>query len=200
MARYGQGYSRAVSWAKIVLPMAAIAILSSLFLFSKSYDPSQNVLLGNKDVAEFAATERITAPRFAGMTPGGVTIQIAAREGKPRAEGGPAFDAVDLNAHIEAPDGTVIDLKAKSGAVDSLAQQAELSNGITIASSHGFVAETFGMTFALDRLHILSQGAVTAKGPLGNLNAGGMEYGSATDQGDTSLLVFNGGVKLVYTP
>jgi lipopolysaccharide export system protein LptC len=98
VARSLSTHSRIVAWTKIVLPLAALAILSSLFLFSKTNDPGKGVRLFDGDLAEFASKERITGPRFAGMTPSGVAIQISAREASPRSTGGPAFDAFDLNA------------------------------------------------------------------------------------------------------
>lgn len=200
MRRRGPEYSRIVGFAKVVLPIAAIAVLSSLFLFSKSYDPSQNVLLGNSTLEDYAANERITAPRFAGMTPSGVTIQLSARQGQPRKTGGPAFDAENLNAHIEAPDGTNIDMQSAVGSVDGLAQISELAGGVVLITSHGFIAETEGLTFALNRLDIRSHGQISAEGPLGAIKAGEMHITENPDVPCDVVLVFNGGVKLIYTP
>ncbi|MBZ0130342.1 MAG: hypothetical protein K8F59_14645 [Rhodobacteraceae bacterium] len=197
-------YSRFVAAAKIALPLMALAILSSLFLFSKSRDPAAGVQLLDSDLMDYAQKERITAPRFAGLTPSGVAIQIAAREASPRPTGGPSFDAFDLLARVEAPDGGVINVTAATGSIDSLAMMSELSGGIVLDTSYGFVAETHGMTFALDRLDIRSQGRITARGPLGQLEAGEMHvYLRDTGDDDTTagyVLDFKRGVKLVYKP
>lgn len=197
-------YSRFVAAAKIALPLMALAILSSLFLFSKSKDLTGGVRLQGNELMEFARKERITAPRFAGLTPSGVAIQLAAREASPRASGGPAFDANDLTARVEAPDGGVINVTAATGSIDSLAAMAELSGGIVLDTSYGFVAETFGLTFALDRLDIRSQGQITGRGPLGLLTAGEMHvYLRESGDDDATagyVLDFKSGVKLVYNP
>ncbi len=203
-ARNTNYHSRLVAWTKIILPLVALAILSSLFLFSKTNDPGKGVRLFDGDLTEFASKERITGPRFAGMTPAGVAIQISALEASPRETGGPAFDALELNAKIEMPDGQVVDVVAKRGSIDSLANTAQMTGGITLETSGGYVAKTFGLTFALDKLDIQSQGEITADGPLGSVRAGGMTLKTSTPQGPDELpgydLVFKNGIKLIYKP
>ncbi|MFT5160558.1 MAG: lipopolysaccharide export system protein LptC [Paracoccaceae bacterium] len=204
VARSLSTHSRIVAWTKIVLPLAALAILSSLFLFSKTNDPGKGVRLFDGDLAEFASKERITGPRFAGMTPSGVAIQISAREASPRSTGGPAFDAFDLNARIELLDRSFVDVVAQQGSIDSLNQLAELTGGITLITSDGYVAKTFGLSISLDKLDISSQGEITAIGPIGDVSAGSMQL-QLSDQYDTSEqqgydLVFKNGIKLIYRP
>jgi len=191
-------------WSKIILPLLALAILSSLFLFSKSYDPGDGIRLLQRNLAEFALKERITSPEFAGMTPDGVAIQISAKEASPRITGGPAFDATDLTARIEMPDGAIIDVIASIGSIDSLAKTAELSGGINLKSSLGMTAQTEGLFFKLDKLDIQSQGEVTAQGALGTIHAGELhltlEEPENPEDEPGYVLSFKNGVKLVYTP
>jgi lipopolysaccharide export system protein LptC len=203
-ARSLNTHTRFVAWAKIILPLAAMAILSSLFLFSKTNDPGKGVRLFDGDLAEFASKERITGPRFAGMTPSGVAIQISAQEASPRNTGGPAFDAFDLQARIELPDLSFVDVVAKQGSIDSLNQMAELTGGITLTTSYGYVAKTFGLSFALGKLDIASQGEISAVGPLGAVRAGSMRLQLADPKDTGELqgydLVFKNGIKLIYKP
>lgn len=202
MALFGDNaHIRLVAWARIVLPLASIAILSSLFLFSKSHDPMRGVRMFEGDLAAFAERERITAPRFAGMTPNGIAIQLSAREAGPRPGQGPVFDALDIEARIDLPDGASIDVIARRGTIDALEQEAELTEDITLETSRGFFARTFGLSFALDRLDIRSQGEITGRGPLGELRAGGMRlFDETTGAPSGYSLVFIDGVKLVYRP
>lgn len=197
-------HSRLVAWTKIIFPLAALAILSSLFLFSKSNDPTKGVRLFDGDLGEFAAKERITRPRFAGMTPSGVTIQVSAKQASPRNSGGPSFDATDLLAHVVTLDGVVVDIIAPTGSIDSITAMAELTGGIVLETSGGYIAQTHGLTFALDRLDIRSQGEITANGPLGFVQAGSMVLQLAatedTDQSAGIDLVFKNGIKLIYKP
>jgi lipopolysaccharide export system protein LptC len=197
-------HSRLVAWTKIILPLAALSILSSLFLFSKSNDPGKGVRLFDGDLAEFASKERITSPRFAGMTASGVAIQISANEASPRSTGGPAFDATDLKANIEMPDGSFVNVVAARGSIDSLNMMSELTGGITLETSDGYVAKTFGLEFALGKLDIKSQGEITATGPIGTVSAGQMELRLSApvtkDMPASYDLVFKNGIKLIYTP
>jgi len=202
MALFGDSaHTRLVAWARIVLPLASIAILSSLFLFSKSHDPMRGVRMFEGDLAAFAERERITAPRFAGMTTEGIAIQLSAREAGPRPGQGPVFDALEIEARVDLPDGNSIDVIANRGTIDALEQMAELTEEITLETSRGFTARTFGLSFALDRLDIRSQGAISGSGPLGELSAGAMRLFRDTGAESSGyLLVFKGGVKLVYRP
>ncbi len=197
-------YSRFVILAKITLPLVALATLSSLFLFSKTNDSGSTIRLTDADLAEFASAERITGPRFAGMTPGGVAIQLSAKEASPRIDGSPAFDATDLRALVELPDGETINVVATRGTVDSGTMSAMLTDRITLKTSYGYTADTQGLEFALDKVDIKSQGAISATGPLGTITAGNLFLG-LEDKDDTStqpglVLVFKNTVKLVYTP
>lgn len=197
-------YSRFVGFAKIVLPLAALAILSSLFLFSKTNDPGKGLRLFDGDLSEFASKERITAPRFAGMTPSGVTIQISAEEASPRGTGGPAFDATDLFARIEMPDGNVVEVIAPLGSIDGLTDMSELTGGIILKTTGGYYAKTHGLTFALNALDIASQGEISATTPIGDMQAGQMTLSLAKpthdDEEPSYDLVFKNGVKLIYKP
>ncbi len=197
-------YSRFVSLAKIILPLIGLAILSSLFLFSKSNEPGSGIRLSDADLSEFASKERITGPRFAGMTPSGIAIQLSADQASPATDGGHAFNASDLRAKVEMPDGATIDIQANRGEVNSLTKQAQLTDGITLKTSLGYVATAHGLTFALDKLDIQSQGELTAVGPLGEISAGNLHVTAQTTKGLENptgyLLVFQNGVKLIYKP
>ncbi len=203
-ARNLSTHSRLVAWSKIILPLAALAILSSLFLFAKSKDPERGLRLFNGDLAKFASKERITGPRFAGMTPSGVAIRISASEASPRGVGELIFDATDLKANIEMPDGSFVDVVAVRGLIDSTNMMSELTGGITLETSGGYVAKTFGLTFSLDRLDIQSQGGISATGPIGKVSAGSMvlRLADPVNKGDPASydLVFKNGIKLIYTP
>jgi len=193
-------YSRFVVWAKIILPLLGLAILSSLFLFSKSREVGKVVRLFDGTLTDFASKEQITGPRFSGMTPSGAAIEISAKRANPRA-GGAAFDAIGLNARIETPEGTNVTVKATSGSIDSLSRIARLAGGITLTTSGGYVANTRAMQFALDKVDIVSNGKITATGPLGKITAGRMHlWYDSTNPARGYVLVFNNRVKLVYNP
>jgi lipopolysaccharide export system protein LptC len=197
-------YARVMGWTKIVLPLAALAILSSLFLFSKSHAPVEGIPTFTGDLDEFVSKERITGPKFSGMTASGISLQISAAEASPQEIGGSAFGATDLIALVETPAGGRIDVRATLGVINSTTMTAELTEGIVLVTSSGYRATTHGLTFAMDRLDIRSQGAIVATGPLGEIQAGGMQILGAetTDSGEVAgfSMMFKNGTKLIYRP
>ena len=61
-------HSRMVAWLKVILPMAALALLSTLFLFSRNIDPTTTIPFTTIPLEERARDERVSRPEFAGAT------------------------------------------------------------------------------------------------------------------------------------
>ncbi len=197
-------HSRFVAWAKIILPLIGLTILSGLFLFSDTGSPGLPLGISKAELKDFASKQRITNPRFAGMTPSGIAIQLSAAEASPDNRDGTAYTANDIHAKIETADGSTVSISALRGTVNSISRIAQLTDEISLTTSDGYVAKTFGLSFSLDQLDIKSQGEITAKGPLGLIKAGGLHIMSETSDkaGDSGgyVLLFTDGVKLIYTP
>jgi lipopolysaccharide export system protein LptC len=64
----------------------------------------------------------------------------------------------------------------------------------------GYLLETDGLTAQLNRTHVESASSVVVSAPMGDIRAD--SFVLKQDEADPSsyLLVFNGGVKLVYQP
>jgi lipopolysaccharide export system protein LptC len=62
MAAAIDGYSRLVAWLKIILPLIALGILATLFLVSRTIDPSQTIPYADVDVQDLARNQRVGAP------------------------------------------------------------------------------------------------------------------------------------------
>jgi lipopolysaccharide export system protein LptC len=197
-------YSRFVAWAKIILPLIGLGILSALFLFSDTGEPNLPIGMTKAELKDFASKQRITNPRFAGMTTAGVAIQLSAAEASPDNRDATAYTANDLHAKIETSDGATVVIVAQRGTIDSISQIAQLTDNISLTTSDGYVAKTPGLSFSLDRLDVESQGKITAKGPLGLIEAGRLHItaDSVNEQGNSTgyVLLFKDGVKLIYTP
>ncbi|MEO1705162.1 MAG: hypothetical protein AAFR50_07490, partial [Pseudomonadota bacterium] len=74
MAARRDGYSTAVGALKVVLPLAALGLLSTLFIFSGEVDPSQSIPYAELNVEQLAEEQRVTAPYLAGVTPDGAAV------------------------------------------------------------------------------------------------------------------------------
>ncbi len=192
-------HSRVVFWLKIILPLLALAILSTLFLFSRRIDTDQALPYAEVDVEELARDQRLTAPEYSGVTVDGAALLIHAKTARPGKDTS-AATADDLIATYEAPDGLRIDLTAAKGRIDEAAGRMTLAGNVEIVTSTGYRMTTPGLDSALDRTELLSEGAVRAEAPYGTIDAGNMEIRHEDAEVPGYVLVFNKGVKLIYQP
>ncbi|HHI71099.1 MAG TPA: hypothetical protein ENJ91_08860 [Rhodobacteraceae bacterium] len=200
MTTYDNSYSRFIAWTKVILPIIALGILSTLFLFSKNVDPTLSIPYAKVDVEGLAREQRVGAPNYAGVTSDGSAISITAQSAHPNKGDSGKVSALDLSAIIEDTDGARIEITSGKGFIDSRAQIATLSDHVHIKTSTGYVVDTNGLIASLDKTEMVTDGRVTANGPLGSLNAGQMELRSSEENDGSHLLVFKGGVKLIYDP
>lgn len=204
MRRRDNPYSRFVAWAKIVLPLAALALLSTVFLLARNIDPTQAIPFAEIDVEELAREQRISAPNYAGVTEDGAAISVTASTARPDPDSPDRVDATDLEAELITATGARYQLSSQRGEIDSGADMAYLQGGVVVTTSSGYRITSDAMSTSLSRTLLESEGPVQADGPAGRLDAGSMSLAPLPDaEGDDSanhLLVFNKGVKLVYTP
>lgn len=194
MSVFDNGYSRFVAWVKIVLPLAALVLLSTMFLLSRSYDTPATIPFADIDVNELASEPRIKSPNYTGMTRDGSSISVAAETAKPDPENRDLIIAAALRAELETASGALYNLVAATGHIDSGRSVALLEGGVVVTTSSGYEITTQAMTTSLSHTELETEGDVHAIGPAGTLDAGKMILTP------DNLLVFKGGVKLVYTP
>lgn len=192
-------HSRLVFWLKILLPLTALVLLSTLFLLSRTIRPEDAIPYAEVDVADRIRTPRLTAPDFAGMTEDGAALSLKAAEVTLGTEGNAAPDAISkLAGLIETPDGSRTDITALEARLDPEARHMILGGGVILTNSTGYRVETEGLRVALDRTSLDSLGPVTATGPAGTFTAGSLHLGLAT--ATTYEMVFKDGVQMVYLP
>lgn len=200
MAPAGGAYSRFVQTAKIILPLGALALFATLFLIAKTVDPDAAIPYSDVDVEEVAREARIGAPEFAGVTTDGTIISLSADMARPDQDQPGRIMAKGVDARFAIPDGSHIDAMAGGAAVDSVTKEVRLSGGIKIATSTGYRISASGLTAALGLTNIASEGPVTAEGPPGRIEAGQVTMSQSEGDPSAYVLVFNGGVKLIYQP
>lgn len=196
-------HSRVVGWLKVALPLVALVILSTLFLLADRIDPDAALPYATVDVAERARAPRMTAPSYAGTTADGAALTLTATEARPASADTKAV-AQGLALRMDTPDGGRTDLTAASAVIDDASRQVLLSGGVEIVTSTGYRIVTDALTAQLDRSGLESAGPVQATGPAGTIVADKLTLGQDNQTvGQTPggyLLVFKGGVELVYTP
>ncbi|MCL3881443.1 hypothetical protein [Marivita sp. GX14005] len=189
-------YSRFIAWLKILLPLGALVLLSTVFLYSRGPDPVTTVPLLS-DGTDPTDREQVGRPFYAGTTEAGHALTLAAR----RARGGNGEEGViadDLRAVVKIGDGNRIVLDAASGQLEG-EEAVNLSGGVTLESSSGYTVRTEVLNAALDRIEIESGAPVDADGPGLTLSAGKLRVQPAGETDEIELL-FTDGVKLVYVP
>ena len=67
-------HSKLVVWAKVTLPLLALGLLATLFLFSRKIDPTDAIPYADVDVEERAREPRLTMPTYAGVTSDGSAL------------------------------------------------------------------------------------------------------------------------------
>lgn len=192
-------HSRMVGWLKVGLPLAALAILSTLFLLADRIDPDAAIPYADVDVEDLARDPRMTAPTYAGTTSDGAGITLSASEARPATNGQNAV-ADGITALIETPDGGRIDIAATRVELDEAGRKIVLEGGVTVTTSTGYAIRTEGLNARLDQTGVASTAPVQVTAPMGQLDAAGFTLAQDANDPSAYLLIFNGGVKLVYQP
>jgi lipopolysaccharide export system protein LptC len=192
-------HSRLVFWLKIVLPLAALALLATLFLFGRGVSPEDAIPYASSDIADLAKEPRLTDAAYSGVTKDGSALTIKADEARPGVAGSTnAGSATKINSLIEMPGGATASMVAGAGRLDDTAHEAILTGGVDLVSSTGYRVITDGMRVGLGETDVTSLGPVTATGPAVKIDAKGMHLG--LDPVGGYLLDFTGGVTLIYQP
>ncbi|MBL4768371.1 MAG: hypothetical protein JKY94_11775 [Rhodobacteraceae bacterium] len=192
------GYSRMVAIFKVILPLAALALLSTVFLLSRNLNPTATAPFAEHEIADRLRDKQITSPVFSSTTSKGDEILVTAKQASPGGPGAPAT-AVDLRASILSPDGLRITLNSKNGTLDIIKNRATFTGAVQIETNTGYVLETDLLNTSLNSIDADSPGQVIGNGPIGHLTAGNMTIRSENSDGSVHML-FNDGVKLIYTP
>tara|TARA_B110000977_G_scaffold196610_1_gene277321 strand:- start:1388 stop:1987 length:600 start_codon:yes stop_codon:yes gene_type:complete len=192
-------YSRMVSLLKVAFPLAALALLSTLFLLAHVMDTDTAIPFADVEIQERLRDQQITGPFFSGTTETGDQMSFSAEklitlqgnDGTNRAE--------DVKATLQTAQGATFQLQADVAELDIAGNSANLSGSVSMATSTGYRVNTDQLTSNISTLDVTTPETVEATGPLGSFTAGNMRIYSPNESENTQML-FSGGVKLVYTP
>ena len=193
-------YSRMVRWLKVAMPLAALAILSTLFFVAETLDPDAAIPYADVDVERLLREQGITRPAFGGVTEDGVAISMSAASIRPGTDQRDRLTSTDLTAQLTWPDDARIDIASPEGIVDVSGNEAILSGGATLQSTTGYIVTSDKIIALMNEASVFSQGAIAADGPIGSLTAGRMELTRQANADNGYLLVFKDGVRLLYKP
>ncbi|WP_161635610.1 LPS export ABC transporter periplasmic protein LptC [Actibacterium mucosum] len=193
-------YSRFVAILRIVLPLVAIGLLSTLFLFSRKVDPERAIPFAEVDVEAILREERVNQPTYTSVTQKGTAVSVSAKSVLTDVGNADNANADEIVARLDFPSGTRALISSAKGNLDSPSSILNLEGGVVILTSDGLRIETAALTTSLVNTDIRTQGTVTAEGSLGTLTAGQMHLTETGGENGSYVAVFNKGVKLVYRP
>ena len=197
MATPDNFHSQLVGWSKIILPLCALGLLSTLFLFARSNRNAADIPFA--EIAALAQDQQINAPRFSGVADDGSIIAISAQSAKIDPDATDRFNIAMLKLVVNAPDGSELRVTAVEGEVDGGAKIAQLKGLARLETSNGYSMETNGLAANLETGVVGSDGALEVHAPFGEITAGRVTFQSADDNSGHQML-FTEGVRLVYTP
>jgi lipopolysaccharide export system protein LptC len=191
--------TRIVRWLRVLLPLAALVILSTLFLFSRTPDTEPSIPYAEVDAEKMARDPRLIAPKYNGVTSDGAELSLIATEAAPRDDGATARD---LQLDLRRADGLTTEVTAPDGAVGE--GRIGLSGGVHMTTSSGWTMRSPRIEAATDRSHLVADEGVEAQAPFGEIRADRMELTTPGEDAETgkdgAVLNFSGGVRLIYQP
>lgn len=187
-------YSQFVGFLKIILPLAALALMSTVFLFARA--PNQEDAIPYAEIEAMAQEPRLSGAQFSGVTDDGSVIELTARTTRPT---GDVISAETLAAGIDTADGIRIDIRAGGGEIDNNSRIARLTGLAHLQTSNGYEMEAAGFAADLTTGRIISDGALEVQAPFGSLTAGQLII-ETPDGAAGQVMLFQNGVRLVYTP
>lgn len=193
-------YSRTVRWLKVALPLAALAILSTLFFVAETLDPDAAIPYADVDVERLLREQGVSKPAFGAVTEDGVAISMSADSVRPGAEQRDRLTGTSLKANLTWPSAAQIDIISPTGIMDMSVGQAILQGGAVLKSSNGYTVRSDQIIADFEQARAVAETTITADGPAGEITAGRMELIRQTNADGGYLLVFKDGVRLLYQP
>lgn len=193
--KYDNRHSARVARLKVLLPLIALVILSTVFLLADRPDSGDGASFGRGNL-EAGANGRIVAPDYSGVAENGAALYLTAARARPLEPGG-EIAAEQLRGTWEGTRGGRVVVTSDNGRLGADGKTATLTGTVDIVSDSGFHLTSRRMEIdgAVGRL--VSPGPVEGIGPPGRIDAGAMEVEQA---GGHPFITFTGGVKVLYEP
>lgn len=196
----GRRYTRAVTAAKLVLPLLAAGLLSLLVVLARSTPEGEPLRFVDGALERLAQSQRVGSPRHASVTEDGGELTITAEVLTPDPDRPRVSRGTNLAATLRMPDGTVYDATGAQGVLDEPAMHSTLRGDVVVVSSRGAVLRTQALRMRNDQSYMETLAPVRIDQARGWLQADRMEIFADPDDDLRTRMVFTGDVHLLYTP
>ncbi|NOR63181.1 MAG: hypothetical protein GQ535_11905 [Rhodobacteraceae bacterium] len=195
MASARNSYSRMVAWLKILLPLIALGVLGTVFLFNSEDSFEAGFTFSRADIESLESGSFIKNPQVNGITKKGEPFYLLADEIRPMDSDNSLFVITNLDVEFRFSADTWAKVTSGSALMDVSAQTVWFESGGQLQTSDGNVA-------VVDTLHLLMasgelQGSgIVADGPLGRVSADNFRVES--NDGENRVLWFENNVRMRY--
>ena len=191
----GNAYSTAIAWLKVALPLIALALLSTLFLFSRTPDPEAALPFADVDVEQLVREQRLSRPRFAGTLDDGREVTVVADTAAAAVDDPNTITMTAIESRVALSGEHALLLVADHGDLDLGGQVVALDGAVNARTTNGYEMATDRLTVAMDAMHLTAPGEIVLTGPGLRIEAGAMDLTGAEG---AAFLSFTGGVRLLY--
>jgi lipopolysaccharide export system protein LptC len=196
--RGGGFHTRLVTILKIGLPLMAVAMLLSLFLFPGEERFEGGIVFTEADLEALGEGLRISRPVLTGATRDDDPFRFTAETVIPDA-------APPTRAIIDGLEGTITFVGGQHFAVEAPVAEVDLETQVMVASERVTVTSSDGYRISADRMvldlvagTLEAEGAVDGAGPMGTITAETMSAAPAEGRSGPRVFSFGNGVRLIY--
>lgn len=193
-------YSRFVAVLKVGLPLLAIAMLGSLFLFTEDDGPGGELTFTPAELADLGAGMELLNPVFSGSTDENDTFRFTASVVVPDATPPTRAEAKAVSGRMSLVGGPDVDLTAATADLDLVSRLMRLAGSVEVVTSDGFRLEAERMNVDLRAGTLEADEAVAASGSMGRIDAARLTVRPDPAVRGNRLFLFQGDVRLVYDP
>jgi lipopolysaccharide export system protein LptC len=196
-------HTKLVRLAKFALPLVAIGLFASLFIYSKTNDIRDGLVFADEELRKLASEAKITNPEFSGVTSAGDAFSVSATVAQPDAPKPGRIDLENPSTTINFAYGVDLDASAELGSLNIKTNIAELSGRVSFETSNGYRATAGAITLNFRTGNVDGTGQILAEGPIGRIEAGEMHLIQNLNEnrsGGNAVLIFKNQVRVIYMP
>ncbi|MEM7236774.1 MAG: LPS export ABC transporter periplasmic protein LptC [Pseudomonadota bacterium] len=196
-----EGYSRWIKRLKILLPLASLLLIATIFLIGRWSDES---LFSSEELAALGAGMQLENPRFTGTSEDGNPFVVTALRANPD---GPAPEVITLDqprGEMDMLDGRILNGRSDKGVMLRSKDELTLTGNVVITTSDGYRADMEKLIIDIDTKSAAAPVPVTGFGPSGSIASGSFRAERPINrQGQQSkdlVLWFENGVRVIFIP
>ena len=194
---FGDSYSAFVVWIKTLLPILALGMLSTIFLFSGKVDVTQSLPYAKLNIAEIVREQRITKPYFSGVSYNDTEITLSAAYASSDTQNADILNITDLSIILTSEHAKTVRITAGLGTLDATKQKVTVSKDVYLTAMPDFWLKTNSLTIDLKQGVATADTMFQSVTALGTINAGNMIVKTITND---QQIIFTNGVRLIYYP